>query len=54
MNSFFDWLVILLLFFLFWGEPDVWDKAHAYVINNLESNQPKDCPKPTEGLIKHD
>jgi hypothetical protein len=34
-----DLLVILLLFFLFWGEPDVWDKLHDRAMNNLEEPQ---------------
>ena len=43
MNAFFEWLFIFLCFFLFWGEPDVWDKAHDYVMHNLEVNKP--CEK---------
>ena len=34
-----DLLVILLLFFLFWGEPDVWDKLHDKAMNKLEEPQ---------------
>jgi hypothetical protein len=29
-------LVIIILVFLFWGEPDVWDKAHSFVMDKLE------------------
>lgn len=29
-------LVIIILFFLFWGEPDVYDKAHSFVMDKLE------------------
>ena len=34
------WLFVFLCFFLFWGEPDVWDKAHEYTMQILE---PKAC-----------
>lgn len=34
-----DLVVILLLFFLFWGEPDVWDKLHDKAMNKLEETQ---------------
>lgn len=28
---------VLLLMFLFWGEPDVWDRWHAWAMNvNVE------------------
>jgi hypothetical protein len=29
MNTFFEVLAILLLVFLFYGEPDVWDNLHS-------------------------
>lgn len=29
-------LVIIILFFLFWGEPDVYDKAHDFIMDKLE------------------
>lgn len=45
-------LVIILLFFLFWGEPDVWDVLHAKVMSlhpvgeqKQEAPQPKPAPK---------
>lgn len=28
-----DLLIIFVIVFLFYGEPDVWDKMHAYVMN---------------------
>jgi hypothetical protein len=34
-----DLVVILLLFFLFWGEPDIWDKLHDKAMNKLEEPQ---------------
>jgi hypothetical protein len=34
-----DLLVILLLFFLFWGEPDIWDKLHDRAMQHLEETQ---------------
>ena len=27
------WLFALAMIFLFYGEPDVWDKLHAYVMS---------------------
>lgn len=38
MNGFtnFCYLIIMLaLFFLFWGEPDVWDAMHAKAMSGL-------------------
>ena len=32
MNTFFEVLAICALVFLFWGEPDVWDKLHTYAM----------------------
>lgn len=29
-------IIILAFVFLFWGEPDVWDKTHSFVMNKLE------------------
>lgn len=40
MNVFFELLAILLLFFLFWGEPDVWDALHNRAMQYVE---PIDC-----------
>jgi len=40
MNVFFEILAILLLFFLFWGEPDVWDSLHSRAMQYAE---PIDC-----------
>jgi|Laugresbdmm110sd_1035091.scaffolds.fasta_scaffold11395_4 hypothetical protein len=34
-----DLLVILILFFLFWGEPDVWDKLHERAMQHIEEPQ---------------
>ena len=31
-----DILLILLFVFLFYGEPDVWDKLHERAMHNLE------------------
>jgi hypothetical protein len=28
-----DWLILLVIVFLFYGEPDVWDKLHNYVMS---------------------
>ena len=32
MDTVVEILVICALVFLFWGEPDVWDKLHAYAM----------------------
>ena len=34
-----DIIVILILFFLFWGEPDVWDKLHQRTMQHIEEPQ---------------
>lgn len=33
MNNLGTVIAVLLLFFLFWGEPDVWDRWHAQAMN---------------------
>lgn len=30
-------IAILLLFFLFWGEPDIWDVLHERAMNSLRA-----------------
>lgn len=40
-----DWsalIAILLLFFLFSGEPDVWDRLRERVMLELQNNFPKE------------
>jgi hypothetical protein len=32
-------IAMLLSAFLFQGDPDVWDKLHAYVMHHLEINK---------------
>ena len=34
-----DIIVILILVFLFWGTPDVWDKLHERTMQNIEEPQ---------------
>jgi hypothetical protein len=36
MRDFLGWIIILSLFFLFWGTPDVWDRLHERVMYELE------------------
>lgn len=35
----FDMIWILLLVFLFWGEPDLWDKLHDRAMQYMETTQ---------------
>lgn len=32
-NDFRFWLFLLVAVFLFWGDPDVYDKVHDYAMN---------------------
>lgn len=45
MNIFFEIVAVLLLFFLFWGEPDVWDALHSRAMSVME---PVDCTNQRE------
>lgn len=38
MNILAEWVLVLGLFFLFWGEPDVWDKLHDRAMGTTEVN----------------
>jgi hypothetical protein len=38
-------LVIVLLFFLFWGEPDVYDALHDKAMSSLETKDSTNNPK---------
>ena len=44
MKDFAGWLIVLLLFFLFWGTPDVWDKLHERTMYYL-SVPDSECAK---------
>ena len=35
MNALVEWIIVLGLFFLFWGESDVWDAIHAKAMSGL-------------------
>lgn len=32
-NDFRFWVWLFVVVFMFYGEPDVWDKLHGYVMN---------------------
>ena len=39
MKDVAGWFIILLLFFLFWGTPDVWDKLHERAMHTLSVDE---------------
>lgn len=37
LDTLCSWILILALFFLFWGEPDVWDALHKQAMSGLSA-----------------